>query len=236
MAASSRVSRWPGILCKEEIVSIAKEVTFEDGVTPVTAAWLNLMQEMLAAYVAPNFTLEAQSTTVLRVPAGNDHGSVAIAIGGQLRRRDTDTTVTVSGGSGTKSVYATADSDDDLFSLEVTSGTPYASLYRKIGEVDWDGAAITEVRPGFPLVPSSGPPVVVGVVPIGAMVPYTGATSPDPNFALCDGSAVSRAAYPEYAALQESQGFPYGAGNGTATVNVPAMRGQIPIGLAASGP
>src|SRR5690606_36773308 len=147
-ADSSRVSRWPGILCEEEIVSISKEVTFEDGVTPVTAAWLNQIQEMLAAYVAQNFTLEAQSAPVLRVPAANDDGSVAIAIGGQLLRRDTNATVTVSGGSGTKSMYATADSDDDLFALEVTSGTPSATPYRKIGEVDWDGAAIIELRPG----------------------------------------------------------------------------------------
>lgn len=217
-------------------MSIAKEVTFEDGVTPVTAAWLNLMQEMLAAYVAPNFTLETQSTTVLRVPAGDDHGSVAIAIGGQLRRRDTNATVTVTGGAGTKSVYATADSDDDLFALEVTSGTPSATLYRKIGEVDWDGAAITEVRPGFPLVPSSGPPVIAGVVPIGAMVPYTGVTSPDANFAICDGTPVLRASYPEYTALQEAQGFPFGPGDGSTTVGIPDMRGRSPIGLGAASP
>ena len=48
----------------------------------------------------------------------------------------------------------------------------------------------------------------------------------DPGFMACDGSAVSRAAYP---ALFAKIGTIWGAGDGSTTFNLPDMRGRAPI-------
>lgn len=54
-------------------------------------------------------------------------------------------------------------------------------------------------------------------------------SSPDlpAGFLWCDGSAVSRAAYPR---LFAKIGITYGAGNGTTTFNVPDLRGRVTAG------
>lgn len=49
----------------------------------------------------------------------------------------------------------------------------------------------------------------------------------DPGFLACDGSAVSRAAYP---ALFAKIGTTWGAGDGATTFNLPNMLGRSPVG------
>jgi microcystin-dependent protein len=62
------------------------------------------------------------------------------------------------------------------------------------------------------------------IVPIGAMLPYTGTTSPNSSFVLPFGQAISRTAFAAYFALA---GTTFGAGDGTTTFNVPDMRGRV---------
>jgi microcystin-dependent protein len=61
------------------------------------------------------------------------------------------------------------------------------------------------------------------VVPIGGLVPYLGATSPNSNFVLPYGQAISRTTY---SALFALVGTTFGVGDGTTTFNVPDLRGR----------
>lgn len=214
-------------------MAIAKEVDFVSGVTPVSEAWLDLIQELLAGYVSPNFKLDIQSSTQVRVQAGNDHDSRAISVGGEFRRRDTNVSATVSGGAGVKSIYATADSADNLFALEVTGGAPAATKFRKIGEVDWSGSAITALRHEFPM---NVHPVVSlpGDVPVGGVLDFAGAVPPS-NYLLCVGGTVVRATYPALNTLFAASSYPYGAGDGSTTMGIPDLRRRFALGKADSG-
>ena len=61
-------------------------------------------------------------------------------------------------------------------------------------------------------------------VPIGAIVPYAGFTSPNGSFALPYGQAISRSVY---SALYSTVGNTYGAGDGFSTFNLPDIRGCV---------
>lgn len=117
-------------------------------------------QEMLGA-AAPNFRVYIQSTTTLRLAAGSGNDQQCVAVNGRYRFRTSNTDAVHPGGSaGTHSVYVTAsnnsftgaspttDNTNYAFGLEIkTSGTPTGvDQFRKIGEVDWDGSAITAFR------------------------------------------------------------------------------------------
>lgn len=60
-------------------------------------------------------------------------------------------------------------------------------------------------------------------IPLGAFLPYVGATSPNSNFALPYGQAISRATY---ASLFLLVGTTYGPGDGINTFNIPDLRGR----------
>jgi len=64
-------------------------------------------------------------------------------------------------------------------------------------------------------------------MPIGAIVPYGGATAPS-GWLLCHGQAVSRSTY---SALFAVIGVAFGNGNGSTTFNVPDMRQRVPRGI-----
>lgn len=59
--------------------------------------------------------------------------------------------------------------------------------------------------------------------PIGTVVAHTGTTAPV-GWLLCDGSAVSRTAYPELFNVVSTF---YGSGDGSTTFNVPDSSGDI---------
>lgn len=64
-------------------------------------------------------------------------------------------------------------------------------------------------------------------VPSGVVMPFAAATAPSGYF-ICDGSAISRTAYPElFAAI----GTTYGAGDGSTTFNIPDMRNNVVAGF-----
>lgn len=63
-------------------------------------------------------------------------------------------------------------------------------------------------------------------VPVGVVLDFAGGTVPT-NYMLAVGTAVSRATY---AALFTQLGTKYGAGDGTATFNLPDYRGRVAVG------
>jgi microcystin-dependent protein len=65
-------------------------------------------------------------------------------------------------------------------------------------------------------------------VPLGAVIPYTGSIAPNANFILPAGQAISRTTYAAYFALV---GTTFGSGDGSATFNVPDLRGRALIAL-----
>ncbi len=73
----------------------------------------------------------------------------------------------------------------------------------------------------------------VSDVPIGMMMPFTGAAADVPEgYSTADGTTLSRTTYTEYFALV---GTTYGVGDGSTTFNKPDMRQKFPLGQAASG-
>jgi microcystin-dependent protein len=63
-------------------------------------------------------------------------------------------------------------------------------------------------------------------LPAGSIVQWASNIIPN-NWLLCDGSAVSRSAWPSlFAAI----GTSYGAGNGTTTFNLPDLKGRVAVG------
>lgn len=89
-----------------------------------------------------------------------------------------------------------------------------------IREVGTDG--ITFEKP----IPASQPG---DTFPAGSVILYAGASAPS-GWAICDGSQVSRASYPVYAAQMATDSYPWGAGDGSTTVHIPDFRDQVPVG------
>lgn len=73
-------------------------------------------------------------------------------------------------------------------------------------------------------------PAGIVVIPAGIVWEYLGATPP-PGWLLADGSAVSRAQYPD---LFRAIGTQHGAGNGNTTFNLPNRKGQLGVGVDSS--
>lgn len=69
------------------------------------------------------------------------------------------------------------------------------------------------------------------VVPVGAMIDWTGGPAPNSNFVLPFGQAISRTTYSVYNAILSALGYPYGSGDGSTTFNVIDMRGRSSAGL-----
>jgi microcystin-dependent protein len=66
--------------------------------------------------------------------------------------------------------------------------------------------------------------------PTGSVHMYAGTTAPS-GYLICDGSEVSRALYPALdSAIRAGGTYPFGAGNGTTTFNLPDMRSRFPVG------
>jgi microcystin-dependent protein len=94
----------------------------------------------------------------------------------------------------------------------LVQGTPYVALYNNT-----DGALYLQ---GFYGNPYS--------VPLGGMIDYVAATTPNSSFAFPIGQAISRITY---AALFSIVGTTYGTGDGSTTFNVPDLRGRVVAGL-----
>jgi hypothetical protein len=120
----------------------------------------NRFQEFLAA-AHTGLALTKEDATHVRIVPDPATGLAACAIQGRWRWVESTINRIVSGGAGTVTVWACAadesvdntpdpytDHTDYSFSIRITTGanpTGFA-IFEKIGEVDWDGAAITAVR------------------------------------------------------------------------------------------
>jgi len=98
----------------------------------------------------------------------------------------------------------------------LVQGTPYVAVYNNSSQV-------------FYLQSFFGSPYSV---PIGAMIDFTGSTSPNSSFVLPYGQAISRSTYSAYFALVSTT---YGSGDGSTTFNVPDLRGRVVAGVDTMG-
>lgn len=71
------------------------------------------------------------------------------------------------------------------------------------------------------------PTPIVDPFPVGAMMNYAGASAPNANYKICDGSAISRTTY---SALYSAIGTAFGTGDGFTTFNIPDARGRVLAG------
>jgi microcystin-dependent protein len=70
--------------------------------------------------------------------------------------------------------------------------------------------------------------LLLDIIPVGAVLDYTGTTAPNAHFVLAFGQPISRTTYATYFALV---GTTYGAGDGSTTFNVPDLRGRASYGV-----
>lgn len=66
-------------------------------------------------------------------------------------------------------------------------------------------------------------------IPVGTIWQFAGDTAPQ-NWMICDGSEISRSAYPD---LFELIGEAYGDGDAATTFNIPDLRGRVAVGYKA---
>ena len=66
--------------------------------------------------------------------------------------------------------------------------------------------------------------VTNNLIPIGAIIPYTGSSAPNSNFVLPAGQCISRTTYATYFALVSTT---FGTCDGTTTFGVPDLRGRV---------
>lgn len=143
--------------------------------------------------------------------------------------------------------------DDNLFPVESATDTKATSLkilkdwlssffVGKTGNEDINGVKNFINSPTVPTANVSSNDKTVAntsfvtsktglVLPIGAIVPYGGSTTPS-GYLLCNGSAVSRTTY---ANLFEAIGTTYGSGDGSTTFNVPNLTDKFIQGSGKAG-
>lgn len=120
----------------------------------------------------------------------------------------------INGGLDNSNVKAAANLDP----AKIAPGTDTHILTTVSGQAQWAAP---------PAVGGTG-----GTTPAGALVMWATPTPPT-GWLICDGSAISRATFPNlFAAI----GTLYGAGDGSSTFNLPDLRGRAPYGMHASTP
>jgi hypothetical protein len=122
--------------------------------------WLDAIQEYISTYASPNFVITSPTSTTVKVVAGTDNDQVAIGINGRWRYAVADVTAAhPGGGAATYDIYVTGsdnsfsggepetDSTTYAFGLAIRAlaSPPATALYRKVGQLVWDGASITSV-------------------------------------------------------------------------------------------
>ena len=129
------------------------------------STWADAVEDLLSGFGGGNLRLVVNSSNSVAIPAGADQARVSISINGKPRWAESNVVATVSGAAGTKDVFVTSGADtfsysggdetdttDHTFALKVgatPSGSGAETNWRKIGEVDWDGAKITGLRQLF---------------------------------------------------------------------------------------
>ncbi|WP_192799234.1 phage tail protein [Brucella tritici] len=92
-----------------------------------------------------------------------------------------------------------------------------------VGPLNMNGFPINNVQQS---TNPSSPAIVSQLIPVGSIIDFAGANAPD-GWLFCDGKAVSRTTYAD---LFSAIGTAFGTGDGSATFNVPDLRGRIAAG------
>lgn len=235
---------------------------------PLPSTWPNALMEFVSTLTA-NLRFDLASPTTLRIPGGAGADQVAVGFGGPWRFNAAAVTAVHPGGSaGVYNAWVTAnandltavdpaDSTNYAFALTirtVASGAPPSSgataLSRLVAEVDWDGAAITAIRPltgsssridadtitAREVAPNTitegeiADAVEQAWLPIGAMAPYAGTGDPPGGrYLLADGRLLSQTTY---ATLFARVGHKYNGGiaPGGGNFKIPDKRGRVSVG------
>lgn len=138
---------------------------------------------------------------------------------------------------------ATDDGENVLKPTAVMGNGRFIKIPNSQTQPNWNQATSSAIdfiknKPTLATVATSGDyndlsnkPSIPSVLPPGSVHQYAGASAPT-GYLLCDGSAVSRAAY---SALFAAISTAYGVGDGSTTFNLPDTRQRFPLGKAAAG-
>jgi hypothetical protein len=241
-----------------------KQISFIAG-TIVSSTWLNDQQEVDSPS-AWGIKITKLSSTTIRIPAVNDGTNVqsTLRIDGQplymTAAVDDDFTAR---GAGSYSVYL-VNAGSHTYTVTSTTGAAPASS-RKIGEVDWNGTAITAIRNmiaavaghsyhhrfgGDDALPAGSVDVtqlaqnVLDLLfPVGSELPWTGKGDPiSTNFLAAEGRTITEASFPAFALtcgstapVGETHKYNGGISPGAGLVRLPDKRGKSPVGASNMG-
>lgn len=145
---------------------------------------------------------------------------------GQVLRKKTDADFDTEWGSGAGDVAGpSGTSDGDIALFDGPTGKLIRSAGKGIGDLADLGSAQLLQNKTLVAPVVATPPANIARMP-GEITMWP-APSPPTGWLLCDGAAVSRTAY---AALFAAVGTVYGAGDGSATFNLPNLKGRVSVG------
>lgn len=229
-------------------MAIPKQPTLAEN-SILTSLVMNRIQEMLSP-MSINLELSISSATQITLTCGAGDAACVVVINGKMSWSESSKTVTVSGGAGTKAIYAvgTGSESDPSFTLSVIpQGNPApGGNSRLVGTVAWSGSFLSDLRqiagyekhafmhvPGVdPLPDGSVTPSMLSdgtgmlVVPTGTILDFAG-TTPPTGYLLCDGASYAKATYPALWAVLNGAGW----GSTTPNFNVPDLRGRVGVGV-----
>lgn len=122
-----------------------KQVDFVDGVTVVSADFLDRIQEIQSG-LATNMALAISGTSIV-LNAGAGNAVASITIGEKFRYVESPQSISFTGSdaANTYGIWATTTATDTnpSFTLTKVAGTaaPSATYYRLVGTVDWNGSS-----------------------------------------------------------------------------------------------
>lgn len=191
-------------------------ITQSGGVTGATGNITNLTSPASVTYVAGTSTFVFQSAAstsaildgasiILRNLVANSNGLTL-----SPPTLTSDYTITLPPLPLSTSVVSIATSG----AMATLSIDPTLSIAGNVLKVADGGITPTQIVAGF------------GLLPTGAVVPYSGASAPD-GYLLCDGTSYARTTYPD---LFSAIGTAYGTADGS-HFNVPDMRGYFMRGV-----
>ena len=183
-------------------------------------------------------TVSRSSPQLLVVPDGQDEDVPATGLGAYekgervwcLLTGDSRThrrTVTVIGRPEDKTTYTFGDATVSAsgVSLSGAAAVPWSSVAAPLmTSYERSQGSSSSARTVSPAL------LAEAAIPVGAILPYAGATAPSANWSLCDGASLYRPSYPDlYAAI----GTAYGSA-GASWFNLPDLRAKVPVGYSST--
>lgn len=136
---------------------MGKRVDFVNNTSVITEDWLDDLQELLSGHIDGVY-LERVDNTTIRAQI-DSHGSVvtdAVSGANKWRYVTSPPIVVVSGGAGTRYIYAVGGADSNVgdpstnanktFTLEAATSSPSGTNTRLLGTCSWSGSAVSNIR------------------------------------------------------------------------------------------